>query len=93
MTKEKEQALNEAFEKFIDLSFMQKPIDISAPLYIAQDIMGWGTTIDEEISTFSGWDWMINRQIEEAQRMNFAVQMLAFQQNANRDITINISIS
>jgi hypothetical protein len=93
MIKENEQGLNEAFEKFIDKSFMQIPIDNNAPLYIVKEIMGCGTTIDVEMSTFSGWEKLINRQIEQAKELNYAVQIPASQQNTNRCITLNISIS
>jgi len=70
MNKEKEHALNAAFEKFMDMSLMQIPIVDAASSYLSDDIMGWGTTIDEDVRSLSDWAWLINRQIEQAKEMN-----------------------
>jgi signal transduction histidine kinase len=71
MNKEKELALHEALEKFMDMTLMQMHITEDADQVIAKDIMGYGTTLDEVVGSFTEWKALINLQIEQGAQLDF----------------------
>lgn len=68
MREKKLQALEEAFEKIMAISLNQIPLDNIEEL-VADDVMGYGTTLDEEIHDLEGYREQIKTQEEQAKKL------------------------
>ena len=65
MDAQKEKKLNETYNKFIQVSLYDLPLE-AAKEFVAENIMGYGTHKDERIFSFSEYGNLITRQREQA---------------------------
>ncbi len=69
MQDEKERLLNEAYQHFIQYGFGNLPVELSAD-FVAEDIMSYGTAIDEKVFSRNAMDEWINRQREHSEGLD-----------------------
>jgi signal transduction histidine kinase len=67
MNPSKEKLLNEAYQKFLDLGLSIDSSMDNLEVYIDKDVMGYGTTLDEKILSFSGFQELMHRQREQSE--------------------------
>lgn len=63
----KEKLLNDTYEKFMEVGLISDylPLNILDQILV-EDVMGFGTTLDEKIFSISGLQELINRQREQS---------------------------
>lgn len=74
MKSEKEKLLNTTYDKFIQTSLSDLPLDDIDDL-VDQDVMGYGTASDEKVSTISEYRKMIERQREQGENVDMKVEI------------------
>ena len=65
MAPEKLVTLNETYQKFIEVGIFDFPVDVSQE-FIAENIMGYGTNLDEKVFSFSEFSKLVLRQRQQA---------------------------
>lgn len=74
MSPDKLQALEEAYEKIMAISLNQIPLEQVEEL-VADDIMGYGTTLDEEVHDLEGYIELIKFQEHQAKELGLDVRL------------------
>ncbi|WP_428235914.1 ATP-binding protein [Gracilimonas sp.] len=91
MDKQKEIALNEAYDKLMAISTNQIPVDGLEEL-VDPEIMGYGTTVDEEVHDLEGYIQLIKAQEEQARaaglHFNFDRTLVHKRISAEGDIAV-----
>jgi signal transduction histidine kinase len=88
MNPSKEKLLNEAYQKFLDIGLSIDSSMDNLEVYIDKDVMGYGTTLDEKILSFSGFRELMHRQREQSEglqmewKLNPVLRRVLPQENA-----------
>jgi len=84
MNKNKEKLLKEAYSKFIDLVLFDFPVDRIGEI-IADDVSGYGTTIDEKVLEMSRLKKMVIDQREQGAGLDIQVITIPIKHRASPD--------
>jgi signal transduction histidine kinase len=95
MDSDKEKALDEAYQKVIAISFNQAPID-QIDTFVAPDVMGFGTTVDEQIHNLKEYISVVQSQEKQAEteglKFNFETETLYRRTSPGQDSALFVDL-
>src|SRR5687768_2322170 len=84
MSPEKLMKVNEVYQIFIETALFDFPLD-AAQDFISEDVMGYGTNLDEKVSSFSGFSQLVKIQREQSAGIEMRVERAPVFQKFSND--------
>jgi signal transduction histidine kinase len=92
MDSKKEALLNETHKNFLNSLLMKFPKERVGEL-VVEDVMGYGTTIDEKIQSVKGLQEIIQRQIDKGVELTFDYEIKEVHRRYNENDNIGIFVN